>query len=99
MLVMTLCNCSFQVYLCGFLFALVLSVVLYLQHSPPMYYAYYATTALLWTLIFGDFYILRAIWRRVSESRFDVLSKFIALSTLAVVISQFLVCMHELLFV
>ncbi|KAJ0817082.1 putative Type I phosphodiesterase/nucleotide pyrophosphatase/phosphate transferase [Helianthus annuus] len=54
---------SSKVYLCGSFIMALIFIVLYLEHSPPLYHAYFAMTVFLWTNIFSEHRFLRAIWK------------------------------------
>lgn len=44
-------------------------IVLYLEHSPPLYHAYFAMTVFLWTNIVTEYRFLRAIWKHFVQTK------------------------------
>lgn len=58
-----------QVYLCGSLIMASILIVLYLEHSPPLYHAYFVMTVFLWTNIFSEYQFLRALWKYFLQAK------------------------------
>nr|XP_043616910.1 GPI ethanolamine phosphate transferase 1 isoform X2 [Erigeron canadensis] len=58
-----------KVYLCGSLIMASIFIVLYLEHSPPLYHAYFAMTVFLWTNIVSEYSFMRALWRYFIQTK------------------------------
>ncbi|KAL8132416.1 hypothetical protein AgCh_008062 [Apium graveolens] len=56
-------NSSLKANLCGSFFMAIVVIILFLEHSPPLYHAYSAMTVFLWTQIFSEYQFLNALWR------------------------------------
>ncbi|XP_042499079.1 GPI ethanolamine phosphate transferase 1 [Macadamia integrifolia] len=80
-----------RVYLYGYLLMGIISIVLFLEHSPPLYHAYVAMTVFLWTKILSERQFLRAVWRHLSGSKFSSTVKLLATSAVSISILEFLV--------
>lgn len=68
-----------------------LSIVLFLEHSPPLYHAYVAMTVFLWTKILSERQFLRSVWRHLSGSKFSSTVKLLATGAVSVLILELLV--------
>ncbi|XP_077222860.1 sulfatase and phosphatidylinositolglycan class N domain-containing protein [Tasmannia lanceolata] len=86
-----LVNINKKVHLFGCLLMGVLSILLFMENSPPLYHAYVAMTVFLWTQIFCDIQFLRAIWMHLSGSKFNFVVKLIATCAISIFILEFLV--------
>ncbi|KAG9449833.1 hypothetical protein H6P81_009798 [Aristolochia fimbriata] len=80
-----------KVDLCGCIVMGVLSTLLFLQNTPFLYHIYVSMTVFLWTQIWKDFEILKAIWRYMFSCKFSYLVKLFAICVLTVLILEFLV--------
>ncbi|XP_043704890.1 GPI ethanolamine phosphate transferase 1 isoform X1 [Telopea speciosissima] len=80
-----------RVYLYGYLLMAILSIVLFLEHSPPLYHAYVAMTVFLWTKILSERQFLKAVWRHLSGSKFSSTVKLLATSAVSICILEVLV--------
>lgn len=80
-----------KVYLGGFLLTGLLSTILFIEKSPPLYYAYISMTTFLWSWIFCNIYFIKAIWRELSSQKFKTGMKLLAVSAVAILILEFLV--------
>ncbi|XP_021905332.1 GPI ethanolamine phosphate transferase 1 [Carica papaya] len=78
------------VYLFGCLLVGVLSVLLLVEHSPPLYHAYVAMTVFLWTQIFSESQFIQALWRYLS-GRKSYFVKLLVVGVASVFILEFLV--------
>ncbi|KHG22413.1 GPI ethanolamine phosphate transferase 1 [Gossypium arboreum] len=77
--------------LCGCLFMAVVSVLLFLEHSPPLYHAYFAMTIFLWTQILNEYKFIKALWRYLCGRTSDYVIKLLALGVVSVIILELLV--------
>ncbi|OVA16257.1 GPI ethanolamine phosphate transferase 1 [Macleaya cordata] len=80
-----------KVYICGFLLMGVIGVLLFVEHSPPLYHVYTAMTIFLWTQIFSEYQFLKVFWRDLSGSNFNFIVKLLATSGVSIFILEFLV--------
>ncbi|KAF5205092.1 Gpi ethanolamine phosphate transferase [Thalictrum thalictroides] len=80
-----------QVYICGFMLMGVISVLMFLERSPPLYHVYTSMTVFLWTQIFSEYQFLKAMWKTLSGSKVDVIVKLLATCVVSVFILEFLV--------
>lgn len=79
-----------KVYLFGCLLMGVISVLLLVEHSPPLYHAYVAMTVFLWTQIFSEYRFILALWRYLS-GRKNYFVKLLVVGAASVFILEFLV--------
>lgn len=84
-------NYTGKVYLCGYLLIGVLCLLLFLEHSPPLYHAYTAMTVFLWTQIFSEYWFLKGLWRHLRRSKYDYIIKLLATCAVSIFILEFLV--------
>ncbi|MFQ6620596.1 hypothetical protein Gotur_000195 [Gossypium turneri] len=77
--------------LCGCLFMAVVSVLLFLERSPPLYHAYFAMTIFLWTQILNEYKFIKALWRYLRGRESDYVIKLLALGLVSVIILELLV--------
>ncbi|KAG4139929.1 hypothetical protein ERO13_D07G225200v2 [Gossypium hirsutum] len=77
--------------LCGCLFMAVVSVLLFLERSPPLYHAYFAMTIFLWTQILNEYKFIKALWRYLRGRESDYVIKLLALGVVSVIILELLV--------
>ncbi|XP_022774432.1 GPI ethanolamine phosphate transferase 1 isoform X4 [Durio zibethinus] len=80
-----------EVYLWGCLFMGITSFLLFLEHSPPLYHAYFAMTIFLWTQIFNEHQFIKALWRHLSGRKFNYVIKLLTTGVVSVFILEFLV--------
>ncbi|XP_022774431.1 GPI ethanolamine phosphate transferase 1 isoform X3 [Durio zibethinus] len=80
-----------KVYLWGCLFMGITSFLLFLEHSPPLYHAYFAMTIFLWTQIFNEHQFIKALWRHLSGRKFNYVIKLLTTGVVSVFILEFLV--------
>ncbi|KAL5725280.1 hypothetical protein ACHQM5_008440 [Ranunculus cassubicifolius] len=80
-----------QVHLCGLMLMGIISVLLFLEHSPPLYHVYTAMTVFLWTQIFSEYPFLKAMWRHLSGSKINLIVKLLVTCAVSVFILEFLV--------
>nr|KAJ0214022.1 hypothetical protein LSAT_V11C400226150 [Lactuca sativa] len=80
-----------KVYLCGSLVMASVFVVLYLEHSPPLYHAYFAMTVFLWTNIFSEYRFLKAFCRYLQEKESYHVFELSATSLVSIIILELLV--------
>lgn len=69
----------------------VVSVLLFLEHSPPLYHAYFAMTIFLWTQILNEYKFIKALWRYLCGRKSDYVIKLLALGVVSVIILELLV--------
>lgn len=80
-----------KVYLCGSLIMALVFVVLYLEHSPPLYHAYFAMTVFLWTNIFSEYRFLRAFCKYLQAKESFHVMELSATCLVSIIILEFLV--------
>ncbi|KAM2858588.1 hypothetical protein COP2_024105 [Malus domestica] len=80
-----------KVQLCGCLFLGLLSIVLFMERSPPLYHAYTSMTVFLWTQIFSEYRFIKALWKELYGRRIDYFVKILATGAFSVFILEFLV--------
>lgn len=80
-----------QVQVCGCLLMAVISILLLLERSPPLYHAYTAMTVFSWTQIFSEYRFIKALWKQLHGRRIYYMAKILATCAVSVFISEFLV--------
>ncbi|KAK7855978.1 gpi ethanolamine phosphate transferase 1 [Quercus suber] len=80
-----------KINLCGCLFMGALSILLFLEHSPPLYHAYTTMTVFLWTRIINEYWSIRALWIYLRGRKFNYIIKLVATSAVALFILELLV--------
>ncbi|CAN0857489.1 GPI ethanolamine phosphate transferase 1 [Linum grandiflorum] len=80
-----------QVYLLGILVMATISILLIVEHSPPLYHAYIAMTVFLWTNILGEYRFIRSLWRYLSERKAKYLSILLTVCSVSIIILELLV--------
>ncbi|KAK4603814.1 hypothetical protein RGQ29_012363 [Quercus rubra] len=80
-----------KINLCGCLFMGTLSILLFLEHSPPLYHAYTTMTVFLWTRIINEYWSIRALWIYLRGRKFNYIIKLVATSAVALFILELLV--------
>ncbi|KAM1015199.1 hypothetical protein ACFX1T_044909 [Malus domestica] len=80
-----------KVQLCGCLFLGLLSIVLFMERSPPLYHAYTSMTVFLWTKIFSEYRFIKALWKDLYGRRINYFVKILASGAFSVFILEFLV--------
>lgn len=68
------------------------SLILLVEHSPPLYHAYFAMTIFLWVQICCEYQFLKALWRYMLEKEISYFVKFLASFVVSVFILEILVC-------
>lgn len=68
-----------------------LSVLLFLEHSPPLYHAYTTMTVFLWTQIVSEYWLIKALWKHLHGRKFNYIVKLLVTTVVSVVILEFLV--------
>ncbi|KAK9113910.1 hypothetical protein Syun_020707 [Stephania yunnanensis] len=82
---------NYQVYLPGFGLMVIICVLLFLDHSPPLYHVYIGMTLFLWTQIFSEHQFLKATWRELCQRKSDFIWKLFAACALSISVLEFLV--------
>ncbi|CAI0455588.1 unnamed protein product [Linum tenue] len=82
---------SGKVYLLGFLVMGITSLLLIVEHSPPLYHSYIAMTVFLWTNILGEYRFIQLIWRYLSERKSRTVTTLIAVFCVSIVVLELLV--------
>lgn len=80
-----------KVQLCGCLFLGLLCIILFKEHSPPLYHAYTSMTVFLWTQIFSEYRFIKALWKELYGRRINYFAKILATGVFSVFILEFLV--------
>ncbi|XP_030954035.1 GPI ethanolamine phosphate transferase 1 isoform X2 [Quercus lobata] len=80
-----------KINLCGCLFMGALSILLFLEHSPPLYHAYTTMTVFLWTRIINEYWSIRALWIYLRGRKFNYIIKLVVTSAVALFILELLV--------
>ncbi|KAG2714471.1 hypothetical protein I3760_03G027900 [Carya illinoinensis] len=84
-------NYTRKVYLFGCMLMGLLSVLLFLEHSPPLYHAYTTMTVFLWTQIVSEYWLIKALWKHLHGRKFNYIVKLLVTTVVSVVILEFLV--------
>ncbi|XP_074370937.1 uncharacterized protein LOC141712059 isoform X4 [Apium graveolens] len=84
-------NSSLKANLCGSFFMAIVVIILFLEHSPPLYHAYSAMTVFLWTQIFSEYQFLNALWRYLRGREHYHTIKLVATCLVSVFILEVLV--------
>ena len=84
-------NSLWQVQVCGCLLMGVISTLLLVERSPPLYHAYTAMTVFLWTQIFSEYRLIKALWKQLHGRRVYYVVNILATCAVSVFISEFLV--------
>ncbi|KAL3526014.1 hypothetical protein ACH5RR_014386 [Cinchona calisaya] len=82
---------TWKVHFIGCLLLCLVSFLLFLEHSPPLYHAYAAMTIFLWTQIFSEYQFLRVIWRELQRRESYFFIKLIATCIVSILILEMLV--------
>ncbi|KAF4376589.1 hypothetical protein F8388_025460 [Cannabis sativa] len=80
-----------KVQFCGCLLMGVISTLLFLERSPPLYHAYTTMTVFLWTQIFSEYQFIKASWKLLHGRRVYYAAKILATCAVSVFILEFLV--------
>ncbi|KAJ6298555.1 hypothetical protein OIU76_019669 [Salix suchowensis] len=80
-----------KVYLFGCVLMGAISVVLFMEHSPPLYHAYFSMTVFLWTQIVGEYQLIKTLCRWLSGGNYNYIIKILASSAVSIFILEFLV--------
>ncbi|KAJ6775721.1 PHOSPHATIDYLINOSITOL GLYCAN CLASS N [Salix koriyanagi] len=84
-------NNKMKVYLFGCVLMGAISVVLFMEHSPPLYHAYFSMTVFLWTQIVGEYQLIKTLCRWLSGGNYNYIIKILASSAVSIFILEFLV--------
>lgn len=84
-------NNKTKVYLFGCLLMGAISVLLFMEHSPPLYHAYFSMTVFLWTQIVGEYQFIKTLCRWLSRGKYNYIIKILAASAVSIFILEFLV--------
>ncbi|KAJ8775315.1 hypothetical protein K2173_020319 [Erythroxylum novogranatense] len=68
-----------------------ISILLFVEHSPPLYHAYMAMTVFLWTRIVGEHQFIKPLWRHISGKKFNYMSQLFAACLVSLIILELLV--------
>ncbi|KAL7140851.1 hypothetical protein ABFS83_08G014900 [Erythranthe nasuta] len=82
---------TWKVYLSGCLLMGSMCIILLVEHSPPLYHAYFAMTIFLWAQICCEYQFLKALWRYMLGREISYFVKFLACFIISVVILEILV--------
>ncbi|CAN8269801.1 unnamed protein product [Cochlearia groenlandica] len=82
---------SGKVYISGSLLMALLSVLNFMEHSPPLYHAYIGMTVFLWTQIFSEYRLIRGLWKYLRERKVGYFIKLLFAAAVSVVIVELLV--------
>lgn len=74
-----------------YLLAGAISVLLFMEHSPPLYHAYFSMTVFLWTQIVGEYQFIKTLCRWLSWGKYNYIIKILAASAVSIFILEFLV--------
>ncbi|WCJ20909.1 GPI ethanolamine phosphate transferase 1 [Euphorbia peplus] len=80
-----------KVYLFGCILMAVISFLLFVERSPPLYHAYIGMTVFLWTQILGEYQFFEALWRYLTGRKFSYAIKLLAVSAVSILILELLV--------
>ncbi|KAG9130148.1 hypothetical protein Leryth_019942 [Lithospermum erythrorhizon] len=80
-----------KVYLFGCLFMGMISFLLLLEHSPPLYHAYCAMTVFLWTSIFSKYDFVKALWLKLQGKNLQFFINLFGTCGVSVVLLELLV--------
>ncbi|KAJ3679633.1 hypothetical protein LUZ60_017644 [Juncus effusus] len=84
-------DASNKVNIGKFILAGILSFLLLLEKSPPLYHAYVLMTVFLWTRIMHNFQFLKALYGELTKMPFTSHLKLMGISCFAVFVLEFLV--------
>lgn len=82
-----------QVHLIGCLVMGIISFLLLMEHSPPLYHAYTIMTSFLWIQIVSEYQFLKALWKHLCKRRINNIVKLLAVAVFSIIILEFLVRM------
>ncbi|XP_062010034.1 GPI ethanolamine phosphate transferase 1 [Rosa rugosa] len=80
-----------KVQLCGCLFLGLLSIILFIEQSPPLYHAYTTMTVFLWTQISSEYRFIKALWKQLHGREINYFTKVVAACAVSVFILEYLV--------
>ncbi|KAK6155161.1 hypothetical protein DH2020_009409 [Rehmannia glutinosa] len=80
-----------KVYFSGCLLIGSVCIILLLEHSPPLYHAYFAMTILLWVQICCEYQFVKALWRCMLGKEIGYFLKLLASFIVSVFILEILV--------
>ncbi|GFP98888.1 GPI ethanolamine phosphate transferase 1 [Phtheirospermum japonicum] len=82
---------NWKVYFSGCLLIGLVCTILLIEHSPPLYHAYFAMTIFLWVKICCEYRFLKALWRYMLGKEISYFVKFLATFVVSVFILEILV--------
>ncbi|XP_047962307.1 GPI ethanolamine phosphate transferase 1 [Salvia hispanica] len=80
-----------KIYFSGCLLMGLVCVILLVEHSPPLYHAYFAMTIFLWVRIFREYRFLRALWRYMLGKEIRYFAKLLGSFIVSVFVLEILV--------
>ncbi|CAA0828488.1 Unknown protein [Striga hermonthica] len=80
-----------KVYVYGCLLIGLVCTILLMEHSPPLYHAYFGMTIFLWIQIFCEYQFLKALWRYMLGHEISYFVKLFASSIISLLILEILV--------
>ncbi|CAL0321542.1 unnamed protein product [Lupinus luteus] len=80
-----------KIYLYGCVVTAMLSLLLLLEHSPPLYHMYMIMTSFSWVQIFSEYQFINSLWKHLSGRKVNILIKLLATTAFSVFILEFLV--------
>ncbi|XP_042025713.1 GPI ethanolamine phosphate transferase 1-like isoform X2 [Salvia splendens] len=78
-----------KIYFLGCLLMGLVCVILLVEHSPPLYHAYFAMTIFLWVRIFREYRFLRALWSYMLGKEIRYFAKLLAKLLASFIVSVF----------
>ncbi|PKI34332.1 hypothetical protein CRG98_045248, partial [Punica granatum] len=84
-------NSAGKITILGVLVMGLFSIVLFIEHSPPLYHAYFAMTVFLWTQILDEYQLIKALLRYLSRKKSDFVLKLLATFIVSIVLLELLV--------
>ncbi|KAL3813766.1 hypothetical protein ACJIZ3_015034 [Penstemon smallii] len=82
---------NWKLYLAGGLVMGSVCMILLLEHSPPLYHAYFAMTIFLWIQISCEYQFIKALWRYMQGREMSCFVKYVATIIVSVFILEILV--------
>ncbi|KAE9590126.1 putative GPI ethanolamine phosphate transferase 1 [Lupinus albus] len=80
-----------KIYLYGCVVTVMLSLLLLLDHSPPLYHMYMIMTSFSWVQIFSEYQFINSLWKHLSGRKVNIVIKLLATTAISVFILEFLV--------
>ncbi|KAL3624208.1 hypothetical protein CASFOL_033024 [Castilleja foliolosa] len=82
---------NWKVYFAGCLLIGLVCIILLIEHSPPLYHAYFAMTIFLWVKICCEYRFLKTLWRYMLGKEISYFVKSLATFVVSVFILEILV--------